>query len=101
MLQVGMLVAVHCQDCRRLTARLVPTLLAPATGVEIKNQRNEPVLENPSTISRSGAPQSQTALNKKSSCSVASDVQNTQSPQPTELLMHCPQVEQGRQVQAL
>jgi hypothetical protein len=27
-------------------------------------------------------------LNKKSSCSVASDVQTTQSPQPTELFMH-------------
>eukprot|EP00953_Heterococcus_sp_UTEX-ZZ885_P017181 9618-Heterococcus_DN1.PRE.1 len=40
-------------------------------------------------------------LNKKSSCSVASVVQTTQSPQPTELLMHCPQVERGHQVQAL
>jgi hypothetical protein len=41
------------------------------------------------------------ALNKKSSCSVASDVQATQSPRPTELLMHCPQVKRGHQVQAL
>jgi hypothetical protein len=41
------------------------------------------------------------ALAKKSSCSVASDVQTTQPPRPTKLLMHCPQVKQGRQVQAL
>jgi hypothetical protein len=40
-------------------------------------------------------------LDRKSSCSTASDVQTTQSPQPTELLTHCLQVEQGRQVQAL